>query len=109
MEIIKERILKNLDDITEVFDYNDLSDQYLTLNSKYTHDKEVYELSVEVLAKHEESYNEGNYHSNWGMHEGSGVVSKIIDVEILNVYFLQNDSDSDFEVSREEILNSIKY
>lgn len=109
MDNIKQKLIYNIHDIKTLFDYNNINDQYIILNSEYFLNDDIHELSVELKALVTSEWQDGDYHSEIGMTIGGGYVAKITDIEILNVYVFKNNSDSDISFSKEELLEHIKY
>lgn len=110
MESIKTQLIKNLDDITTKFDYQDENDQHILLES-YAHcDGAQYTMYVELTARTREEISAGNYHSEWGVTEGGGINYEISDITIDSV-LVYKDGDELFDagITKDEIYNSINY
>lgn len=110
MESIKTQLLKNLDDITTKFDYQDENDQHILLESYADVDSAQYSMYVELTARTREDVTVGNYHSDRGDTEGGGIHYEISDITVDSV-LVYKDGDELFNagITKQEIYNSIKF
>jgi hypothetical protein len=111
METIKLFLLKNLQDVREVIDYNYENTQRIEIESGYTdvYSGLKYSLVVELSVKMTERYEVGNYDALYGQHEGSGVYYEPFEYTVENIY-LTNDNGDDvgFIISIQDINDYVK-